>query len=266
MAFGVVLFTILAQGVSMDWVLKKLKIIFRSESQLEYERRHARALVARAGFEHLSELHEEGLLSAHTWEGLQSVIRGRSQALSAAVQDALHETPELEHEELITARREELSAQRGALGALRRDGVISDEIYEELVTEIDIALDAGLEVWAERVLADHVVPNIRQLILVMVQTRDIEPVANSLAIQGVPATLIQSRGGFLKKPNQVLLVGVPEGKLDQVVKTLRRSTESRTEQVDLAEAGLPLTGGDSRAVRIHGATVFVFDIERYEEI
>jgi hypothetical protein len=46
----------------------------------------------------------------------------------------------LQAEEREDAWREGLRAQRAMLAALLRDGVISEEVYEELVTEVDAAL------------------------------------------------------------------------------------------------------------------------------
>ena len=48
MAFGVVLFTLLVQSVTMSPLIRKLKIITRSDAQIEYELRHARLAALRS--------------------------------------------------------------------------------------------------------------------------------------------------------------------------------------------------------------------------
>jgi hypothetical protein len=48
--------------------------------------------------------------------------------------------PAVEAEELDTARREALRAQRSALRGLLRDGVISESSYALLLDEVDSAL------------------------------------------------------------------------------------------------------------------------------
>jgi hypothetical protein len=48
--------------------------------------------------------------------------------------------PEVEAEELDTAYRTALQAQRTALTGLLHDGVISEETYSQLVSEVDEAL------------------------------------------------------------------------------------------------------------------------------
>lgn len=266
MAFGVVLFTLLAQGISMGWLLERLKIVFRSEGQLEYERRHARALATRAGYEHLEELHSIGLISSHTWENIREGVWGRVEALTEAVQETLHDSPELEIEELITARRRELRAQRGMLGNLRFESVISDEAHDELVAEIDHALETGVESWAQQILAEHIVPNISQLLLVIIQQKDLETTSTTLASQGIPVTHIASTGGFMKKPNNLLVIGIPDGKLELVVGTLEKTTSGTVDYQSEALADLPITTGAPIPIKVSGATVFAFDVERYEEI
>ena len=51
--------------------------------------------------------------------------------------------PALEAEELDTGWRELNRAQRSALLGLRRDGVISEEVFEELTAEVDARLSEG---------------------------------------------------------------------------------------------------------------------------
>ncbi len=266
MTFGVVLFTLLGQGMSMGWLVERLGLIVRGDAQIEYERRHARALAARAAMEHLQRLKDDGLISSYTWEKLRPVLKERVEALTAAVQEALDQAPELEAEELVTARREALRAQRSMLSNLRRDGVISDRTYEELVAEVDMALDTGLDAWAERAVARGGLVHANQLMAVVVQAQDLESATNALAVRGFTATRIQSRGGFLKQSNHLLLVGVPEGRLEEAVEALRRTCRTRVEYLSTPMEGLNIPMPVPVPVEVKGATVFVFKIDRHEVI
>jgi hypothetical protein len=53
------------------------------------------------------------------------------------VREVLHAAPKLRTEEMDTARREVLRAQRSALLGLRQDGVISQEVIEKRGAELD---------------------------------------------------------------------------------------------------------------------------------
>ncbi|HEX5690868.1 MAG TPA: hypothetical protein VFX76_12735 [Roseiflexaceae bacterium] len=51
--------------------------------------------------------------------------------------ELLREHPSLREEELDDARREGLRAERAMLVALLNDGVLSEEVYSELLSEVD---------------------------------------------------------------------------------------------------------------------------------
>jgi CPA1 family monovalent cation:H+ antiporter len=142
MAFGVVLFTLLVQATTMRSLIRRLGILARSPEQLEYEKRHARLTALRSAESHLERRHREGLLSTHTWEILRPRLEDQLALLAEAVRESLRAAPALEAEEMDTARREILRAQRSAYMGLLRDGVISHDVFEELSTEIDVNLES----------------------------------------------------------------------------------------------------------------------------
>jgi CPA1 family monovalent cation:H+ antiporter len=143
MAFGVVLFTLLVQSTTMRPLIHRLRIITRSEAQFEYEMRHARLTALRTADARLDRMHAEGLMSTPTWERLKQFITQQATSLAQAMRELLMADPALEAEELETGWRELYRAQRGALLGLRRDGVISEEVFEELTAEVDARLDQG---------------------------------------------------------------------------------------------------------------------------
>jgi len=143
MAFGVVLFTLLVQSTTMRPLIRRLGIIIRDPSQVEYEKHHARLTAMRAALNHLEHRHKEGLLSTHAWETLRPEYEKQVLTFGDEVRQTLKAAPDLEAQELDTARREALRAQRSALLGLFRDGIISQEVFSELGVEIDIKL--GME-------------------------------------------------------------------------------------------------------------------------
>lgn len=145
LTFGVVLFTLLAQGTTMSTLLRWLGLVKREEWKIEYERRHGRLVAVRASRERLHELHREGMLSTTTWEALSTELDARLKGLLAAQQEILHQQPALQAEEQEDARLEGLRAQRAMLATLVSDGIISETVYEELVTEVDVEMDKEVE-------------------------------------------------------------------------------------------------------------------------
>jgi CPA1 family monovalent cation:H+ antiporter len=140
MAFGVVLFTLLVQGSSTNWLIKRLKLIQRSQYQEEYELRHARFVAGRAAHEYVRRMAQRGLISEHTWQKLSPLLEKQHEVLVEAIREVMISDPVVEAEELDTARREALRAQRSALRGLLRDGVISESSYGLLLDEVDSVL------------------------------------------------------------------------------------------------------------------------------
>ena len=145
MTFGVVLFTLLVQGLTMGPLLRRLRIAVREPKQLAYELQHGRLASLRVAEQHLELQYREGLFSAHTWEDLKADVATQAAALSAEVHAMVHAEPALGDAEMRAARGELLRAQRGALMDLQHSGVISDEALDILSAEVDAKLtaDAG---------------------------------------------------------------------------------------------------------------------------
>jgi len=143
MAFGVALFTLLVQATTMNALVRKLGIITINPAQVDYSQRHARLTALRSAEAHIERRYREGLVSAPVWEKLKPKLQEQIALLADAVRELLRVEPALESEELETTRREILRAQRSAYLGMRGDGVISEEIYENLSAEIDAALEDG---------------------------------------------------------------------------------------------------------------------------
>lgn len=140
MTFGVVLFTLLAQGTTMQFLMKRLGIGVAADLELEYERRHGRLIAAQAALHRIEEMFKANLLSVTIWQQYKpELVQGVQDAL-AAQNELLEQYPDLQLEEREDAVREGLTAQRVSLATMLSSGLISDVIYDELVTEIDQAL------------------------------------------------------------------------------------------------------------------------------
>jgi monovalent cation:H+ antiporter, CPA1 family len=144
MTYGVVLFTLLVQSTSMRGLIHRLHIITRSEAQLEYEKSHARLASLRVADTHLDQLHKNGGLSTPAWEQVKQMIHQQAETLISSVKGLVKADPSLEADELEKGWREAFRSQRSALLSLRQDGVISDEVYQELSAEVDAQLIEGL--------------------------------------------------------------------------------------------------------------------------
>lgn len=261
MAFGVVLFTLLVQGLTMKPLINKMDLTQRSEAYEEYERRHARAVMAQASYERLESMFKEGLISAHLWEKLSKPIKQHAEALAKAVEETLSSDPDLEIQELNSAFRDLLQTQRSSLTKLLRDGIISEETYSQLLGEVDSALTEPRSNLAELLSARPNV-SINGIMTAIVQENDVENVLAALVRLGISVTRLSSSGGFLGSKNVTLLIAIPDNQDKVIIDAITRASRQR-----VALLPQPSTRSeDARKILIGGATIFTLDVERYEEL
>jgi CPA1 family monovalent cation:H+ antiporter len=142
MTFGVVLFTLLAQGTTIQFLLERLGLTERSPQWVAREMKLGQLFATQAGLRRLEEMHREGRLPDDMWAGLRAGYRQDQRKVVEAMNRLFHEHAELEGEMLLQARREALKAERGALWDAVRRNLLSDPVYEKLSTEIDYRLEA----------------------------------------------------------------------------------------------------------------------------
>jgi uncharacterized protein YaaQ len=109
-----------------------------------------------------------------------------------------------------------------------------------------------------------------KLILAIVQDVDAKGVLDALVAQGHRATRISTTGGFLVRGNTTILLGVEEDRLANVLDILRDHCHARREFVSpvvpLGEAAAARHWVQPLEVEVGGATVFVLDVERFEQL
>jgi CPA1 family monovalent cation:H+ antiporter len=142
MAFGVVLFTLLGQGTTIQFLLNRLGLAEQPEHIVAREMQLGRLYAAQAGLSRLADLRHDGLLVGEVWDGLRDEYDETSQQLSDEMGQLFVEYPDLEREILVQARREALQAERAALSDAMRRGLISEHVCRELTREVDDHLDA----------------------------------------------------------------------------------------------------------------------------
>jgi CPA1 family monovalent cation:H+ antiporter len=147
MVFGVVLFTLLIQGTTMNWLVQRTGIIERREERDEYDRRRARVVTARAAYEHLEKIHGAGMISKHVWDIINDTVNPYTRELTEAVKEILINHPEVEAEELDSAWREYLQYQRVALSELFANRGITEDVYNDLSGRIDDLLTSETIAW-----------------------------------------------------------------------------------------------------------------------
>lgn len=106
---------------------------------------------------------------------------------------------------------------------------------------------------------------INRLITAVVQEQDVENAMSALTRQGISLTRLPSTGGFLGRRSATLLIGLNEGLEETAIRSLAKSCRRRVEYVATPLEGSPLPFPSPTPVTVGGATIFVLEVEHYEE-
>jgi CPA1 family monovalent cation:H+ antiporter len=140
MTFGVVLFSLVVQGLTMRPLLRLLGMARPRAEQAEYEYTRGKLLATRAALGTLERMEREGLVSPSVYEELSETYRTLGQDLTAEMADLHAQSDSLTQEELRVTERKCLLTAKSTLQDLLRQGVISDDVFGRLVTDIDAEL------------------------------------------------------------------------------------------------------------------------------
>ncbi len=138
--FGVVLISILLQGMTMPPLLRRLGLAGVQHDRHEYERRRGRLLALTASLAEIQRMRGSGVASEAVLDEVQAELEPELSAARSAVTELQLESTALLREEREAARRHLLVAQKAELLRAHREGTISSEALEDLAREVDRAL------------------------------------------------------------------------------------------------------------------------------
>ncbi|MBX6342069.1 MAG: cyclic-di-AMP receptor [Thermomicrobiaceae bacterium] len=93
-----------------------------------------------------------------------------------------------------------------------------------------------------------------KLIIAVVQNEDADAIIDALLENDFRATRLASTGGFLRRGNTTVMIGVQDHQVDRVLDLIREEAHARS---------LQQQGGQ---VQTAAATVFVLDLEDYQRL
>ena len=106
-----------------------------------------------------------------------------------------------------------------------------------------------------------------KLIYAIVNDDDTYAVNKELQKHGIRATKLASTGSFLSRGNTTFLICCRDEEVDTVIESCRTHSRKRKQVVSastISEGTMSL--GQPVEVTIGGATIFVTDIERFEQV
>lgn len=108
-----------------------------------------------------------------------------------------------------------------------------------------------------------------KLVIAVISSKDTDALLDALNREEIGATLIQSKGGFLREGNATVFIGVEEDRMNRLLHVISQNCRTRTRlmspSIPAIESGEYLPTGPVE-VEVGGATVFVLPVERYERL
>ena len=141
MVFGVAAFSLVVQGLSMSTLLDGLGIVTRSDAEELYELLVGRARAVDAALDAADELHDQGEIPGKVYRDFTAEYEQEKADLNEAISTLLEENPELRREQLLTSERQLLQREKSAIMDAARNGVLSDDVADKLLEEVDLKLD-----------------------------------------------------------------------------------------------------------------------------
>ncbi len=141
MVFGVAAFSLVVGGLSMSNVLDRLGIVTRSDDQQLYELLSGRARAADAALESAERLRRRGDIPGSVYEDFTAEYEREQEDLRHAISQLMEENPELRREEMLIGERQLLQREKSAIRDAMRNGVIGDDVGDQLVEEVNLKID-----------------------------------------------------------------------------------------------------------------------------
>ena len=140
LAFSVIFFTLVVQGLTMKPLLNKLGIAGRlAESEARYESALARLVASRAALRKLSALSSQGMISEKDRERLAEKYQERIDDSKTKIVE-LSETSLVHASRVESARRDLIRAEIEALRNAERLGQLNSHVIEKTLKALDAAL------------------------------------------------------------------------------------------------------------------------------
>ncbi|HXK04872.1 MAG TPA: Na+/H+ antiporter [Verrucomicrobiae bacterium] len=139
MAFGVVAFSIVVQGLTVKPLLRLLRIEARREG--EYEVAKVRSAALSACRQELDGLIRDQLISESVYERLRQEVDDQVGQAKAAIASMQERNRDIAYEEMRMARLRLLAAEKSSIQRSANQGLISTHMAEKLLAEADTRLD-----------------------------------------------------------------------------------------------------------------------------
>jgi len=136
LVFGVVLLSILLQGTTIEWLMKRVGLIVETREETEYEMALARRQAIRCLVDNLEDTDSKGTLSHGTFEILHKRLLERRETNDKRIAEMLAHTPSLNNIELELHTNQLRALEKQVYRDLEKEGDIDYDSMESLVRDV----------------------------------------------------------------------------------------------------------------------------------
>lgn len=140
MTFGVVILSILIQGLSMTVLLRRLGLTGVRGDRIDYERERGILRAKSAALSALERMQKDGAVHSVAAAQLRSEYEGAMADAEMRMKDLHLQAEDLREEEERATRRQLLLSEKDALLGALRNGYLSQDIGDQLLEDVDARL------------------------------------------------------------------------------------------------------------------------------
>ncbi|MBE9125106.1 cation:proton antiporter [Coleofasciculus sp. LEGE 07081] len=142
-ALGIVVVSLVGQGLSLPWILRRLQLSHQSEYRQQIEELQAQLMTAKAAQDELDNLLKTGVLPKSIYEEMRAAYQVRVAASDRTLREIYNQRSEnspllsVGRTKLDAIRRQLLLAEKGALNEALRRNILSEEIVQERIQRLN---------------------------------------------------------------------------------------------------------------------------------
>lgn len=141
LVFGTVLVSLVAQGLSLPWLVRRLNLSPISALSREIETLQLCLITSKAAQEKLDSLHQTGVLPKSVYEEFRASYQARIANSERNLRDLYNQRRDSEEEEerdqFFKIRRQLLLAEKGAINEALRRGILSEDLARDYIERLN---------------------------------------------------------------------------------------------------------------------------------
>jgi CPA1 family monovalent cation:H+ antiporter len=143
LVFGTVLVSLIGQGLSLPWLVKRLKLSGVSSVRQQVEESQIQLIAAKAAQDELDSLLRSGILPKAVYEELRAAYQAKVASSERQLRDLYNQRPdqsfgrEGDRAKLDTIRRRLLLAEKGAVDSALRKRILSEGLVQNYIRELN---------------------------------------------------------------------------------------------------------------------------------